>query len=65
MTTWLTLKELSEYLKKGRSTLYRFARGGQIPARKFGRTWRFDCDEIDVWIKSGMAADSAQKKEKQ
>ena len=65
MTTWLTLKELSEYLKKGRSTLYRFARGGQIPARKFGRTWRFDRDEIDVWIKSGMAADSAQKKEKQ
>jgi len=65
MTIWLTHKELAEYLKKGRSTLYRLARGGQIPARKFGRTWRFDRDEIDAWIKSGMAADSAQKKEKQ
>ena len=64
MTIWLTLEELAKYLKKGRSTLYRMARSGQIPSQKFGRTWRFDRDEIDAWIKSGMATKSAQKKEK-
>lgn len=53
MTVWLTLGELAQYTKKGRSTLYRMAREGNIPAHKFGRNWRFDRDEIDRWLKSG------------
>ena len=63
MTIWLTLNELADYLKKGQSTLYRLARAGQIPAQKFGRNWRFDRDEIDAWIKSGMASRLTQKEE--
>jgi len=64
MTVWLTLEELADYLKKGRSTLYRMARAGQIPAQKFGRNWRFDRDEVDAWIKSGMAS-TTMKTDKQ
>lgn len=36
MTTWLTLDETAEYLKMGRSTLYRLAREGRMPAHKRG-----------------------------
>lgn len=55
MATWLTLEELARYLKKGRSTIYRMARDGLLPAQKVGRTWRFDQDEIDRWVKNRQA----------
>jgi excisionase family DNA binding protein len=51
MADWLTLDELATYLKRGRSTLYRMARLGQIPASKIGREWRFDRDAIDAWLR--------------
>jgi excisionase family DNA binding protein len=53
MITWLTLEEAAEYLKMGRSTLYRLAREGRMPAHKRGRVWRFDAAELDDWIKAG------------
>lgn len=48
---WLTIDELSEYLKMGRTKLYRMAQEGNIPASKVGNQWRFDRDEIDEWMK--------------
>ncbi len=51
MAEWLTLDELAVYLKRGRSTLYKMAREGEIPSTKIGREWRFDKDEIDEWIR--------------
>ena len=58
MATWLTLDEMARYLKKGRSTLYRMARSGQLPSQKVGRTWRFDQEEVDRWIKDKQAGSS-------
>lgn len=54
MTTdkWLTLDELTEYLKLSKSHLYRMTQNGDIPASKIGRQWRFNRDEIDDWMKS-------------
>ena len=49
---WLTIDELSKYLKMGRTKLYRMAQEGEIPASKVGNQWRFDRDEIDLWMKS-------------
>lgn len=51
MTDWLTLDELATYLKRGRSTLYRMARSGELPASKIGRTWRFERGTIDEWLR--------------
>ncbi len=48
---WLTLDELSEYLKFGRTKLYQMAQDGSIPASKIGNQWRFDREEIDEWVK--------------
>jgi len=53
MATWLTLEEAAKHLKLGKSTLYQLARDGGIPAHKYGRAWRFDVEELDMWLKSG------------
>lgn len=49
---WLTIDELSEYLKMGRTKLYRMTQDGEIPASKVGNQWRFDREEIDAWMKN-------------
>ena len=56
MTEWLTLKEAAEYLKMGKSTVYKLVRESRIPAHKAGREWRFDAAELDEWLKSGKLA---------
>jgi excisionase family DNA binding protein len=53
MTEWLDFKRLTVYLKLPKSTLYRLVQQGQLPGHKVGRSWRFDRDEIDKWIKGG------------
>jgi excisionase family DNA binding protein len=37
----MTAREVSDLLKMPVSTVYELARRGEIPARRFGRTWRF------------------------
>lgn len=49
---WLTLDELAKYLKVSRTKLYRMAQNNEIPASKVGVLWRFDREEIDVWVKN-------------
>jgi excisionase family DNA binding protein len=53
MTTWLNIDELTSYLKAPKSTLYKLTRAKKIPGHKLGRTYRFDRDEVDSWIKRG------------
>jgi excisionase family DNA binding protein len=55
-TKWLTIEELAEYLKMGRTKLYRMAQEGDIPASKVGNQWRFEREEIDQWMKSQRPA---------
>jgi len=59
---WLTIDELAEYLKIGRTKLYRLAQQGMIPASKVGNQWRFDREEIDCWMKSQRPVSSGAKK---
>jgi len=47
---YLTIKEVSEYLKLPEETVYKYARGSRIPASKVGRYWRFERDEVDAWV---------------
>jgi len=62
-TKWLTIEELAEYLKMGRTKLYRMAQDGDIPASKVGNQWRFDRDEIDQWMKSQRPVSASQRQE--
>ena len=61
-TKWLTVIEAAEYLKMGRSTIYKLAQEGKLPAHKVGRQWRFDAKELDTWIKSGNLASPEERK---
>lgn len=46
--TVLTIDELANYLKLSKSTLYHFARNGNVPGVKVGRHWRFHKAAIDM-----------------
>ena len=62
MAIWLDFKELTSYLKMPKSTLYRMVQQKELPGHKIGRSWRFDREEIDRWIKSGACSQPDVKK---
>ena len=46
----LTTRDVQELINVDRSTIYRMAESGRIPAIKVGRQWRFPAREIDLWL---------------
>lgn len=58
---WLTIEELSGYLKLSRSKLYQMAQKGELPGSKIGTQWRFDRDRIDAWMNEKMSAPCKRK----
>lgn len=67
MTTMLTAKQLQDLLHVDRSTVYRMAEDGRLPALKVGRQWRFPADRVEDWLDehgvpgvAGVRADSAE-----
>jgi len=53
MTAMLTTKDLQELINVDRSTIYRMAESGRLPAIKIGRQWRFPAHEIEAWLAGG------------
>ena len=47
MTDLLTTKELQAILHVDRTTIYRMAESGRLPAVKVGGQWRFPRQQID------------------
>jgi len=60
MPQLMTVKELGEYLRFTKRTIYRLLKQGSIPAIKIGNKWRFDKDEIDKWLRHGMGGAKAR-----
>jgi excisionase family DNA binding protein len=50
--TWLTVKEVAQYLKLSTDLIYKLAQQGRIPASKVGAAWRFKKEKIDRWMDS-------------
>ena len=46
----LTVEEAAELLKIPRSSVYKLAQEGRIPAQKVGRHWRFHRATLLKWI---------------
>jgi len=46
----MTIDEVCQYLRIPRSSLYKLAQEGKIPAKKVGRHWRFRKVSIDLWL---------------
>lgn len=54
--TVMTLEEVARYLRINKSTVYRMARDGTLPAWKLGNVWRFKKEAIEHWIASTQRA---------
>lgn len=46
----LTVEEAAELLKIPRSSIYKLAQEGRIPAQKVGRHWRFHRVTLLKWV---------------
>ncbi len=47
----VTIEELSKYLRISRSTLYKLAQEGKLPAQKVGRHWRLHREAVEAWLR--------------
>ena len=50
MPEMLTAKDMQDLLHVDRSTIYRMAEAGQLPAVKVGKQWRFPGDLVSTWL---------------
>jgi excisionase family DNA binding protein len=46
----LTVEEVAHFLRVPKSTVYKLARLGQIPASKIGKHWRFLRKDLQDWM---------------
>ncbi len=50
--TYLTARDVQELIRVDRSTIYRMAESGRLPAIKVGRQWRFPADAVHAWLEA-------------
>ncbi len=53
MATLLTTKDIQDLIHVDKSTIYRMAEDGRLPAIKVGRQWRFPAEAIKQWLGDG------------
>jgi len=46
----LTVKDVADYLDVHPMTIYKYVKGGKIPAFKVGASWRIRNDSMQKWI---------------
>lgn len=55
----LTVMEVARFLRVPKSTVYKLARVGELPASKIGKHWRFLRRDIHEWMHSRSGKASA------
>lgn len=55
---WLSLEETVAYLKIGKTVLYSMAQEGRIPAKKIGKKWAFEKQELDAWARANQPVET-------
>jgi excisionase family DNA binding protein len=58
----LTTKQLMEFLRVDRTTIYRMLNDGRLPAMRVGGQWRFPRQTIEKWLQEKTPPDPAQIK---
>ncbi|TPW13760.1 MAG: hypothetical protein FD129_1214 [bacterium] len=48
----LTVPDVARFLRVPKSTVYKLARLGELPASKIGKHWRFLRRDIQQWVHS-------------
>ena len=49
---WVGTDQAADYLGIGRTMLYELTREGRIPARRLGKKWMYDREELAAWIQA-------------
>ena len=58
---WLSVEEIARYLGVSRDTIYNWISGGDMPAHRIGRFWKFKKEAVDRWVESGGAGANRTK----
>jgi len=55
-----TTRKMQELLQVDRSTIYRMAESGRLPAIKVGKQWRFPAAEVERWLQGSVSESPAE-----
>ena len=50
---FMTVEDVAEMLRINKSTVYRMAKAGRIPATRVGRQWRFRLSALESFLDAG------------
>ena len=50
---FMTVEDVADMLRINKSTVYRMAKGGRIPATRVGRQWRFRLSALEEFLDAG------------
>jgi excisionase family DNA binding protein len=56
---WQSVDAVAEHLGVARDTVYRWIEQKGLPANRVGRLWKFKLSDVDAWVRSGGADESA------
>jgi excisionase family DNA binding protein len=59
--TLLTTKQVAEYLRIDKFTVYRLVAQRKLPAYKVGSQWRFNRTMLESWLEKNLNAPSASE----
>jgi excisionase family DNA binding protein len=54
---WVSVEQVATHLGVAKDTVYRWIDAKSLPAQRIGRLWKFKLSDVDVWVRTGMAAD--------
>lgn len=60
MPNFITTRQLQDILKIDRTTIYRMVEAGSLPAVRVGNQWRFEREQIGLWLQSQGGATPLQ-----
>ena len=58
---WLSADEIAAYLGGYPDTIYKWSTPKSMPARKFGRLWKFMASGVDQWVEDSSASESGRE----
>jgi excisionase family DNA binding protein len=59
----LTVKQVADYLKIDKFTVYRLVTQGKIPAYKVGSQWRFNKKLLEAWLRKNLNVVAREKQQ--
>lgn len=59
MADLLTARDVQDMLQVDRTTIYRMAESGQLPAMRVGKQWRFARADLERWLRAQTGAPTA------